>query len=86
MRWLSNTPHLRATEGEDKLTNILREKLSPTFLKVEDVSGELLRYLLIACTCMKAADAGIGGGSINCTYYAEKLLMGHRLQIFKPCV
>ena len=70
MRWLSNTPHLRATEGEDKLTNILREKLSPTFLKVEDVSGELLRYLLIACTCIsgkKAADAGIGGGSINCT-------------------
>ena len=28
------------TEGEKKLTDILKEKLNPTFVEVRDISGE----------------------------------------------
>ena len=39
MRWVGSSVPLRTTEGETRLTDLLREKLSPTHLVVEDMSG-----------------------------------------------
>ena len=44
---------LRATEGELKLTELLKEKLNPTYLAVEDMSGMTIQSngLLGSYTC-----------------------------------
>ena len=42
VRWVSSGMTLGATEGEIKLTGLIKEKLNPTYLAVEDVSGEQL--------------------------------------------
>ena len=39
MRLVGSSVPLRANEGETRLTELLREKLSPTHLVVEDMSG-----------------------------------------------
>ena len=38
-KWVSSSASLRATEGELKLMELLKEKLNPTYLAVEDMSG-----------------------------------------------
>ena len=42
LRWwhYSNVKLAALTEGEKKLTDILKEKLNPTFVEVRDISGE----------------------------------------------
>ena len=38
VRWVSSGVTLKATEGEIKLTKLIKEKLDPTYLSVVDVS------------------------------------------------
>lgn len=37
-RWLNSGVIMRATEGEIRLTQLIKDKLDPTYLSVEDVS------------------------------------------------
>ena len=47
-KWISSSVTLRATEGELKLTELLKEKLNPTYLAVEDMSGETIFMVVYA--------------------------------------